>query len=237
MNYEVVIPAAGQGKRMNAGKNKQFIELEGKPVIAHTLSVFEADPACCGIILVINEAERDEFMDMIQRFSFTKIKKMTGGGAERQESVYNGLKHAEEPVVFIHDGARPFIEYPVLQELAEAAQREGAATLAVPVKDTIKRVDQGEVLETVERSSLWAVQTPQAFRLSAILHAHEDAERSRYQGTDDASLIERLNQKVKVIPGSYANLKLTTPEDLLIAKAILKQRKEEKSDDKNRTGI
>ncbi|MBS2967308.1 2-C-methyl-D-erythritol 4-phosphate cytidylyltransferase [Metabacillus sp. KIGAM252] len=237
MNYEVVIPAAGQGKRMNAGKNKQFIELEGKPVIAHTLSVFEADPSCTGIILVINEAERDEFMDMIERYSFSKIKKMAGGGAERQESVYNGLKHASEPIVFIHDGARPFIEYPILQELAAAAEREGAATLAVPVKDTIKRVEQGEVLETVERSSLWAVQTPQAFRLSEILHAHEDAELHHYQGTDDASLIERLDKKVQVITGSYANLKLTTPEDLLIADAILKQRKGEKLHDTNRTGI
>ncbi|AZB41229.1 2-C-methyl-D-erythritol 4-phosphate cytidylyltransferase [Bacillus sp. FJAT-42376] len=227
MNYEVVIPAAGQGKRMNAGMNKQFIELEGKPVIAHTLAVFEEDPACSGIILVINEAERGEFMNMIQRFSFSKVKKIASGGAERQESVYNGLKYASEPIVFIHDGARPFIEYPVLQDLAAAAEREGAATLAVPVKDTIKRVEHGEVLETVERSSLWAVQTPQAFRLSAILHAHDAAERDHYQGTDDASLIERLGQKVHVITGTYANLKLTTPEDLLIADAILKQRKGE----------
>ncbi|MTH55153.1 2-C-methyl-D-erythritol 4-phosphate cytidylyltransferase [Bacillus mangrovi] len=237
MNYEVVIPAAGQGKRMNAGKNKQFIELEGKPVIAHTIEVFEADPSCTGIILVINEAEHGEFMEMIQRFSFSKVKKLAGGGAERQESVYNGLKHASTDIVFVHDGARPFIENPVLKELAAAAELDGAATLAVPVKDTIKRVENGEVLETVERSSLWAVQTPQAFRLSAILKAHEDAVVHHYQGTDDASLIERMNQKVTVVTGSYANLKLTTPEDLLIAEAILKQRKGEAKDDTNRTGF
>ncbi|MFY4777136.1 2-C-methyl-D-erythritol 4-phosphate cytidylyltransferase [Metabacillus sp. RGM 3146] len=221
MNYEVVIPAAGQGKRMKAGRNKQFIEFHDKPVIAYTLSVFEKDPTCTGIILVINEIEKDEFLKLIDTYKMTKVRALIQGGSERQHSVYNGLKAVQTGIVLVHDGARPFIDHSIIQKLAHAANEDGAATAAVPVKDTIKRVENLEVIETVERSSLWAIQTPQAFRLSLILEAHRKAESEQFLGTDDASLVERLKHKVTIVEGDYKNIKLTTPEDLLIAKAII----------------
>jgi 2-C-methyl-D-erythritol 4-phosphate cytidylyltransferase len=220
MKYEVVIPAAGQGKRMNAGKNKQFIELDGIPVIVHTLKVFEYDPQCTGILLVVNPNERDIFAAMADQYEIS-------GGSERQHSVYNGLKAASSEIVLVHDGARPFIKKNMMTKLVKAASKDGAATVAVPVKDTIKRVLNSEVIETVERSSLWAVQTPQAFRLSDILIAHEEALQSGFLGTDDASLIERSGRKVQVIEGDYTNIKLTTPDDLLLAKAILESERGE----------
>lgn len=152
---------------------------------------------------------------------------IVSGGAERQHSVYNGLKAVKESdFVLIHDGARPFITIEKIHELVKEANEHGAAVPAVPMKDTVKRVSQGFVDETVERSSLWAIQTPQAFRVSLILEAHERARQEGYVGTDDASLVERIGKKVKVIEGNYRNIKLTTPDDLLFAEAILSVKEE-----------
>jgi 2-C-methyl-D-erythritol 4-phosphate cytidylyltransferase len=222
MNYQVVIPAAGQGKRMNAGKNKQFIELEQVPIIIHTLRVFEGHSMCSGIILVINEQEKEEFQKLLDEFHITKVKEIVSGGNERQFSVYNGLQAVNDcELVLVHDGARPFILHKSIEKLLDKAQETGAATLAVPVKDTIKRVENNLVVETVERSTLWSVQTPQAFLLPLILDAHDQANQGNYLGTDDASLIERAGKPVSIVLGDYKNIKLTTPEDLLLAKAIL----------------
>ncbi|MDQ0163546.1 2-C-methyl-D-erythritol 4-phosphate cytidylyltransferase [Bacillus alveayuensis] len=222
MKYQVVIPAAGQGKRMKAGKNKQLIELDSIPIIIHTLKVFEQDPKCNGIYLVINPKEKDEFIDLLDKYNIQKVQKMVEGGKERQHSVYNGLKAIESgEIVLIHDGARPFIQQKIIHQLVERATISGACVIAVPVKDTIKRVNESEVVDTVDRSSLWAVQTPQAFRLSIVLKAHEAAEREGFIGTDDASLVERMGHKVSVIEGEYTNIKITTPEDLMFAKVIL----------------
>lgn len=222
MFYEVVIPAAGQGKRMKAGKNKLFIELAGKPIILHTLQVFENDPDCKGIILSINLAEEEWFQSLIREYGLTKIKKLVPGGEERQQSVFNGIKHVEEnSIVLVHDGARPFIGQTLIRQLARAAFRHGGAIVAVPVKDTIKKAKDSTVVETVERSSLWAVQTPQAFRVSTLIKAHKIAERQNFLGTDDASLLERIGEAVKIIEGNYDNIKITTPEDLYFAEAIL----------------
>jgi 2-C-methyl-D-erythritol 4-phosphate cytidylyltransferase len=223
MDYQVVIPAAGQGKRMNAGMNKQFIELDGKPIIVHTLSVFEQDDWCKGIILVINEQERDQFEKMLKQFQVKKVVALVSGGAERQHSVYNGLKAVQHTdTVLIHDGARPFITVAKIHQLVETAKEKGAAIIAVPVKDTMKRVIDHRVETTVDRSSLWAVQTPQAFCVSLIREAHERANAEGFIGTDDASLVERMGKEVVVIEGDYTNIKLTTPDDLLFAKAILR---------------
>lgn len=221
MVYQVVIPAAGQGKRMKAGINKQLLELCGQPVIIHTLKVFEQDDWCQGIIVVINEAERERFYELLEKFQIKKVVSVVSGGAERQYSVYNGLKAVSSELVLIHDGARPFITIEKVHELVKEANEHGAAVPAVPMKDTVKRVRQGFVEETVDRSSLWAVQTPQAFRVSLILKAHEQAKQEGYVGTDDASLVERMGKKVKIIEGDYRNIKLTTPDDLLFAVAIL----------------
>jgi 2-C-methyl-D-erythritol 4-phosphate cytidylyltransferase len=222
MFYEVVIPAAGQGKRMNAGKNKLFIELENIPIIVHTLRVFESDPNCQSIILSINPAEEAIFQQIIKEQGFKKIKKLVPGGNERQQSVYNGLRYASlGSIVLVHDGARPFIGHALIADLTAAASVYGGAIVAVPVKDTIKKAMNKTVVETVERSSLWAVQTPQAFRLSILKKAHMLAERDGFIGTDDASLLERTGEEVIIIEGNYDNIKITTQEDLYFAEAIL----------------
>jgi 2-C-methyl-D-erythritol 4-phosphate cytidylyltransferase len=222
MMYEVVIPAAGQGKRMKAGVNKQLIELQNEPLIVRTLKVFESDEWCRGIIVVINEAERTQFEQLFSRFHIKKITAIVSGGKERQHSVYNGLKAAKNgDIVLIHDGARPFVTIEHIHELVKEAKKHGAAIPAVRVKDTVKKVRDQFVEETVERSSLWAVQTPQAFHVSLVLRAHEQAQKDGYIGTDDASLVERIGGKVKIVEGDYRNIKLTTPDDLLFAEAIL----------------
>ncbi|TYS54529.1 2-C-methyl-D-erythritol 4-phosphate cytidylyltransferase [Sutcliffiella horikoshii] len=225
MNYQVIVLAAGQGKRMKAGKNKQFIELEGKPVIIHTLSVFEADPWCMEIKLVINEKEKDIFKELLHQYPVQKIKEMVIGGEERQDSVYNGLTSLQSAeIVLVHDGARPFISQEVIHHLVKKAAKEGAAIVGVPVKDTIKRVSKAGVVEqTVERSSLWSIQTPQAFRYAILKEAHDKAKAENYLGTDEASLVERIHVPVHIVEGEYENFKLTTPEDIILAKAFLQK--------------
>lgn len=223
MSYDVVIPAAGQGKRMKAGRNKLFIELKGDPVIIHTLRVFDSHRPCEKIILVINECEREHFQQLLADYPFQTAIELVAGGDERQHSVYKGLKAVkQEKIVLVHDGARPFIKHEQIDELIAEAEQTGAAILAVPVKDTIKRVQDLQVSETIERSSLWAVQTPQAFRLSLLMKAHAEAEYKGFLGTDDASLVEEMEGgSVRVVEGSYTNIKLTTPDDLTSAEAIM----------------
>ncbi|CAL1525682.1 2-C-methyl-D-erythritol 4-phosphate cytidylyltransferase [Bacillus subtilis] len=223
MSYDVVIPAAGQGKRMKAGRNKLFIDLKGDPVIIHTLRVFDSHRQCDKIILVINEQEREHFQHLLSDYPFQTSIELVAGGDERQHSVYKGLKAVkQEKIVLVHDGARPFIKHEQIDELIAEAEQTGAAILAVPVKDTIKRVQDLQVSETIERSSLWAVQTPQAFRLSLLMKAHAEAERKGFLGTDDASLVEQMEGgSVRVVEGSYTNIKLTTPDDLTSAAAIM----------------
>ncbi|ADM36150.1 2-C-methyl-D-erythritol 4-phosphate cytidylyltransferase [Bacillus spizizenii ATCC 6633 = JCM 2499] len=223
MSYDVVIPAAGQGKRMKAGRNKLFIELKGDPVIIHTLRVFDSHRPCEKIILVINEREREHFQQLLTDYPFQTAIELVAGGDERQHSVYKGLKAVkQEKIVLVHDGARPFIKHEQIDELIAEAEQAGAAILAVPVKDTIKRVQDLQVCETIERSSLWAVQTPQAFRLSLLMKAHAEAEYRGFLGTDDASLVEEMEGgSVRVVEGSYTNIKLTTPDDLTSAGAIM----------------
>ena len=230
MFYEVVIPAAGQGKRMNAGKNKLFIELSGIPIIIYTLRVFEEDPKCQGIILAINPREEVIFSELIDAYGLKKVKRLVPGGAERQQSVFNGLKQVEADIVLVHDGARPFIQEDLIHQLTEAASLHAGAIVAVPVKDTIKKVQDRSVVETVERSSLWSVQTPQAFRVSILYKAHQEAEDDQFLGTDDASLLERMGEQVVIIEGDYDNIKITTQEDLYFAEAILKKKANVKKD-------
>lgn len=226
MAYEVIIPAAGQGKRMGAGKNKLLLELNDVPVLIHTLRVFEQDPQCEGIILAISAEDEKPFRTLLERYNIQKVSRLVYGGKERQYSVYNGLMAANtDDVILVHDGARPFIDVQYIHELVEVAKDHGAAVVAVPVKDTIKRVHHKKVVETVDRSSLWAIQTPQAFRISILKEAHKNALETNFLGTDEASLVERLPYPVKIVEGSYDNIKLTTKEDLYFAEAIIRKAK------------
>ncbi|MEC3704736.1 2-C-methyl-D-erythritol 4-phosphate cytidylyltransferase, partial [Bacillus subtilis] len=185
--------------------------------------VFDSHRQCEKIILVINEQEREHFQQLLCDYPFQTSIELVAGGDERQHSVYKGLKAVkQEKIVLVHDGARPFIKHEQIDELIAEAEQTGAAILAVPVKDTIKRVKDLQVSETIERSSLWAVQTPQAFRLSLLMKAHAEAERKGFLGTDDASLVEQMEGgSVRVVEGSYTNIKLTTPDDLTSAEAIM----------------
>lgn len=228
MPYQVIIPAAGQGKRMGAGKNKLLLTLEEVPILIHTLKVFEADAECSGIILAIHPDDEHEFKSLLKEYGIHKVSALVTGGKERQDSVYNGMMAVKsmDGVVLVHDAARPFIKVETIHKLVEAASKEGGAIVAVPVKDTIKKAAGSQVAETFERSSLWAVQTPQAFRVSVLFEAHNKAAREQFIGTDESSLVERLPHPVSIIEGDYDNIKLTTPEDLYFAEAILRKRKE-----------
>ncbi|WP_280772099.1 2-C-methyl-D-erythritol 4-phosphate cytidylyltransferase [Salipaludibacillus daqingensis] len=226
--YHVVIPAAGQGKRMNAGKNKQLLMINHVPLLIHTLRVFEEDLLCSEIILAVNEHEKEVIWSLIKDYQLTKVTKVVIGGKERQQSVYEGLKVIQgNPIVLIHDGARPFIRKETIHQLIAKVDEEGAAVVAVPVKDTIKQVSQNQITATIDRSSLWSIQTPQAFHLEEITYAHEVAVKEEVVGTDDASLLEYMNRPVSIVQGDYENFKVTTPEDLLFAEAIIEKRKGE----------
>ncbi|WYP26676.1 2-C-methyl-D-erythritol 4-phosphate cytidylyltransferase [Alkalihalobacillus sp. FSL W8-0930] len=237
MMYSIVIPAAGQGKRMKAGKNKQFIEVNQTPLIAYTLQVFEEDEQCKQIILVANEYEIEAMQDIVRAYNIQKVTRIAVGGMERQQSVYEGLKQLSGPdeIVMVHDGARPFIRESIIHELVKATSKDGGAVVGVRMKDTVKRVSQNAIVETIDRSELWAVQTPQAFWRDSLLDGHKRAEEEGFVATDDASIMEWVGSKIVMVEGDYSNLKITTPEDLLMAEAILRKRRMEH--DSNRTGV
>ncbi len=228
MRVIALIPAAGMGKRMGAGINKQYLLLDGKPILAHTVALFEAARFVDDIYLVIPEAEipycREQVVD---RYGFSKVRLIVPGGAERQNSVLNGLRAiregSDDDLVLIHDGVRPFVPVHVLERALEVAQETAGALVAVPAKDTIKTVTDGIVTGTPPRETLWLAQTPQAFRYGVIRAAHEMADAEGFLGTDDAMLVERMGQDVRVVLGDYRNIKITTPEDLILAEAFLRQ--------------
>jgi len=226
--FPVIIPAAGQGKRMKNRVNKQFILLQGMPVIVHTLRIFQAAGVISDIVLVCAPGEEDYYRkEIISNYRITKPTVVVTGGKERQDSVYSGLSNISDDCryVMVHDGARPLATAELVARVAEEVRITGAAVAGVPVKDTIKRTDpEGYITETLPRERLWNIQTPQAFELKMLKRAHLEARARGFYGTDDAALIERLGQPVKIVPGLYENIKLTTPEDLIIAEAILERR-------------
>lgn len=227
MNYTVVLPAAGSGKRMGAEGNKLFLALRGKAILAHTLEVFQQDPWCTNIILAIKESERTLIESCIQNFHLSKVSTLVEGGAERQHSVYAALQAATDAeIVLVHDAARPFIQQSVIHQLVEAAHERGGAVAAVKAKDTMKRVVEGKVVETIDRETLWSIQTPQAFRYTELLKAAKQADEDGFLGTDEAMLAERAGIPVYVVESSYDNQKMTTPEDILLGEMILAKREE-----------
>jgi len=220
----VVIAAAGSGSRMGMDVNKQFLDIGGKPVLARTIKAFEDCSLVDEIIVIAAESEVEYCKkEIIEKYGFNKVKAVIAGGEFRQQSVYNGLMQVSPDcgIVLIHDGARPFIDCKTISDCIEAACQTGAACVAVPVKDTIKRADdEGYIEGTIDRRSLWAMQTPQAFKYDLIVEAHRNAILEGYVGTDDAVLVERIGGRVMLVMGSYYNIKITTKEDLAIAEGI-----------------
>lgn len=223
-----IIVAAGTGSRMKVSVNKQYLMLSGKPVLARTIEAFEKSEFISEIIVVINREDHKQFEDCILiPFKFLKITSVVDGGTDRQGSVYNGLKKvpSDTEIVCVHDGARPFVTQDNIKESVMAARKLGAACTGVPVKDTIKQADEcGIVEKTLDRRLLWAIQTPQAFKREVLINAHEKAILDGFRGTDDCVLVERLGLSVQMVMGSYSNIKITTPEDLVFAEAIGKER-------------
>ncbi|WP_026073723.1 2-C-methyl-D-erythritol 4-phosphate cytidylyltransferase [Acetivibrio cellulolyticus] len=226
----LVVVAAGKGTRMNMDMNKQYIKVGGTPILARTLRKFDDLDYINEIILVVH---CDDILyckdNIIDAYKFKKIKCVVTGGLTRQDSVFNGLKEVcdEADVVIIHDGARPFVDEGSIIGCIEAAIACGVATVAVPVKDTIKSSNsEGFVDSTPDRSTLWAVQTPQAFKYNIIMDSHKCAKKDNFVGTDDTVLAERLGFKTKLVMGNYNNIKITTKEDLIFAEAIINAEEE-----------
>lgn len=221
-----VIVAGGKGTRMNMDINKQYLCIGDKPVLARTLNIFEECSIVNEIILVIN---RDEIFyckdNIVDKFIFKKVKKLVAGGAERQNSVYEGLMEVnkQSDVVVIHDGARPFVNNEIVINCIQEALDFGAVTAAVPVKDTIKSANNGFVENTYDRKTLWSIQTPQVFLYETIIKAHERAKRENIIATDDTTLTEAMGVKTRIVNGSYDNIKITTKEDLVFANAIIEK--------------
>lgn len=224
----VIIPAAGQGKRMNSCVNKQFLQLLGIPVIIHTLRAFQASENINHIILVCAPGEEEYYrQEILHKYDIAKPTTVVAGGKERQDSVRSGLAVIDDDCkyVMIHDGARPLVTEDLISRLADEVRLSDAAVAGVQVKDTIKKSDaKGYVVETLQRDRLWHVQTPQVFNLNLVKKAHELAKAAGYYGTDDATLVEWMGAPVKLVPGIYENIKITTPEDIITAEAILKRR-------------
>ncbi|NIQ92860.1 MAG: 2-C-methyl-D-erythritol 4-phosphate cytidylyltransferase [Desulfuromonadales bacterium] len=228
MKTIALIPAAGMGRRMQAGINKQYLHLGGRPILAHTLALFDGHPRVDRII-VISPAEEIDFCrtEVVERFGFAKVRAVVAGGAERQDSVRNGLQAASagaDDIVLVHDGVRPLLPPALIDAAIDTAGRDGACIVGVPVKDTVKNVENGTVVATPDRRRLWLAQTPQAFRFALLDEAYRRAASEGYAGTDDASLVERLGHPVAMVEGSYRNIKITTPEDLILARAFLDER-------------
>lgn len=229
-----IVLAAGQGKRMNADRPKQYLLVKEKPILYYTLKAFE-ESFVDEIVLVTGQGEEEYCQkNFVQEYNFQKVSGIIAGGKERYHSVYNALgfiQHTEktDSIVFIHDGARPFISDEILQRAYETAESSGAAIVGVPVKDTIKIVGKdGAVENTPDRTTLWAVQTPQVFLFEKIKAAYdemiqlENEEQLTVKITDDAMVMENFGDiSVKVTEGTYENIKITTPEDLILAEQIL----------------
>jgi 2-C-methyl-D-erythritol 4-phosphate cytidylyltransferase len=226
-----IVPAAGLGKRFGSGTNKQFQTLGGKPLIVWSLKALEAVGEISEIIPVLKTEDMEAGQKLFEEAGFLKIRRIAQGGKERQDSVFSGLKliDNEKSTVLIHDGVRPLIDPRLIQGLISRLHAiihtkdscDGVVP-GVPVKDTIKEAENGFVTKTLKRGTLRAVQTPQVFFFKKIFAAYEKAEREGYDATDDASLIERYGGTIQIVTGSYTNIKITTPEDLVIAEALLK---------------
>ena len=227
MKAAAIVLAAGRGSRMNSGIQKQFMELGGYPLIYYALQVFEHS-SVDEVILVTGKNETDWCRrEIVDKYGFCKVRSVVPGGSERYLSVYEGLRAAQEPdIVLIHDGARPFVTDEIINRTIQSALESGSGIAAVPAKDTVRIVDEtGTAVLTPPRDRVWMMQTPQAFAFPLIYRAYQELVSRNIQNvTDDAMVLETvLNQEVKIVEGSYSNIKVTTPEDMETARAFLKR--------------
>ena len=224
MNITAIIAAAGSGTRYSNNKNKLFEDLSGIPVIVHTLKKISAVKKINSIIICTPAGLVGEIEQLVNEYNILKVKKIIPGGKTRQESVFLGLLNLEKSnpdFVLIHDGARPLISEEIIKNSIEIAVEKGASVVAVPVKDTIKKVNTKtqEIIGTLKRDELWSIQTPQVFKFKEILEAHEVFKGQDF--TDDSALLEELKIPVNIVMGSYKNIKITTEEDLKIAGSLI----------------
>ena len=222
MKVGAIIPAAGRGKRIGSSVPKQFLEIKGKPLLHHTLTVFASCKLIDYVVLVMPRADVGEIgEDWLNKYEI--VRKVVVGGEQRQDSVYNGFSSLEEgtDIVVVHDGVRPFTTPQMIIATVEAAQQHGAAITAIPVSDTVKQAADGFVKQTVSRDGLWRVQTPQAFQCGLLQQAFKKAKKDSYYGTDEGSLVEYLGERVKIVPGSELNIKITRKEDLVLGESLL----------------
>ena len=222
-----IVLAAGQGKRMHSKIQKQFMELNGMPVLCYSLRCFQESPLIQDIILVTGEESISYCKEeIVQKYGFTKVSAVIPGGKERYDSVYAGLCECRDcEYVLIHDGARPFVTEEILKRGLQKVKETGACVIGMPSKDTVKLSDEeGYVKETPNRKCVWTIQTPQIFSYSLIREAHDSIrQKDMSKITDDAMVVEQeTGAKVALAEGSYQNIKITTPEDLDIAEAFLK---------------
>ena len=225
MRVAVIIPGAGTGSRTGLKTPKPFIRISGFPLILFSLRTFQRHRSVALLQPVLPKAFFPAFQRRIlDKYPLSKCRPPVRGGRERQDSVFNGVKALPEDIeiVVVHDAARPFVNSAVISAVINAAARDGAALAAIPAQDTLKRAGRGLLVKaTVDRSRLWQAQTPQAFRTSLLREAHLRAASDGYRGTDDASLVERLGQPVRIVQGSSRNLKVTTPDDIALARVLL----------------
>ncbi len=224
-----IVPSAGLSRRFGEGRNKPFETLGNKPVLIWALEVLERMPEISEIIPVLKETDIQAGTELFKHYKITKVKRIAPGGKERQDSVFNGLHFIKDnaSVVLIHDGARPFPEPKTVRRALKALSGCDGVVIGVSPKDTIKEIEGEFIRQTLKRDTLIAIQTPQIFFYQPLLAAYEKAMKESFYATDDATLVERNGGRVSVVKGEYTNIKITTPEDLVIAEAFLKMRGEE----------
>jgi 2-C-methyl-D-erythritol 4-phosphate cytidylyltransferase len=223
MYTSAIIPAAGTGERMRAAVSKQFLSLQGKPVIIHTLERFQVCEAVNEILIAVQASDRQQVEFLVGEFHLSKVTNIVEGGRRRQDSVSNALSRIDPQaeIVIVHDAVRPFIHQKVILDSIEKAKAYSAAVVAVRVKDTVKvGNDEGRFERTLDRSMLWSAQTPQTFTRKVLLDAYEKARRENVEATDDASLVELLGVRPAIVEGSFDNIKITTPGDLDFANVL-----------------
>ena len=223
--YAAIVLAAGSGKRMNSKVHKQYLIIQDRPVLYYSLKAFE-DSAVDEIVLVVGKGE-EEFCrkEIVDKYGISKVRAIVEGGKERYHSVFEGLKQTSDAdYVLIHDGARPFVNQDIIRRCMQEVQKYQACVVGMPVKDTIKIADEeGYAKQTPDRKNVWMIQTPQTFSYALIYEAYEEMLKTEDTAiTDDAMVLERIKgKKSKLIEGIYRNIKITTPEDLLIANVYL----------------